>query len=334
MSKLHKILKIENLNVVYRIRRGDVKAVRNVNLDLIKGETLAVMGESGSGKTTLAMTILRLLPDAARVLTGKIIYSNDGKEVDLLKLDDNTMRKFRWKEIAMVFQAAQNAFNPLITIWEHVKDTYRDHGIKASKNEMLSKVEKLMELVQLESKRVLNSYPHELSGGMKQRTLIALALLLDPKVLILDEPTTALDILTQRNILELLKDIKRNLSLSMILISHDLAIAAELADRIVTFYAGSMVELGNVNDIFYDPKHPYTQGLIRSVPTVSREKQLYSIPGSPPDLINLPSGCKFAPRCKFATDKCRGEEPQLDYVKEGHYVACYRWRDINNGPNN
>ena len=334
MSKLHKILKIENLNVVYRIRRGDVKAVRNVNLDLIKGETLAVMGESGSGKTTLAMTILRLLPDAARVLTGKIIYSNGGNEVDLLEIDDNAMRKFRWREIAMVFQAAQNAFNPLITIWEHVKDTYKDHGIKASKNEMLSKVEKLMEFVQLDSKRVLNSYPHELSGGMKQRTLIALALLLDPKVLILDEPTTALDILTQRNILELLKDIKRNLSLSMILISHDLAIAAELADRIVTFYAGAMVELGNVNDIFYDPKHPYTQGLIRSVPTVSREKQLYSIPGSPPDLVNLPSGCKFAPRCKFAAERCKKEEPHLDYVKEDHYVACYRWRDIDNGSDN
>ena len=334
MSELHKILKIENLNVVYKTRRGDVKAVRNVNLDLIKGETLAVMGESGSGKTTLAMTILRLLPDAARVLTGKVIYSNNGKEVDLLKLDDNAMRKFRWKEIAMVFQAAQNAFNPLITIWEHVKDTYRDHGIKVSKNEMLSKVEKLMEFVQLDSKRVLNSYPHELSGGMKQRTLIALALLLDPKVLILDEPTTALDILTQRNILELLKSIKKNLSLSMILISHDLAIAAELADRIVTFYAGAMVELGNVNDIFYDPKHPYTQGLIRSVPTVSKEKQLYSIPGSPPDLVNLPDGCKFAPRCKFVAEKCRKEEPRLDYVKEGHYVACYRWRDIENDSDN
>ncbi len=244
--KLSSILRIENLKVEYTTRRGAVKAVRGVSLEIYPGETIAVIGESGSGKTTLALAIFRLLPPSGRITDGEVVYVRNGEEISILDLPDSEMREFRWKELAMVFQAAQNSFNPLITIWEHIKDTYRDHGIKISKNEMAERAEKLMELVQLDPKRVLNSYPHELSGGMKQRTLIALALLLDPKILILDEPTTALDILTQRNILELLKRIKRELKLSMVLISHDLAIAAELADRIATFYAGSMVEIGSV----------------------------------------------------------------------------------------
>ncbi len=322
------ILKVSNLSVEYITRRGMVKAVRNVSLELYPGETLAIMGESGSGKTTLALAIMKLLPPSGRIREGSVIFRSDGKEIDIVKLSENDLRKFRWKEIAMVFQAAQNSFNPLITIWEHIKDTFKDHDVKISKQEMLSRAEKLMELVQLESKRVLNSYPHELSGGMKQRTLIALALLLDPKVLILDEPTTALDILTQRNVLELLKKIKNELKLSMILISHDLAIAAELADRVATFYAGSLIELGNVWEMFYNPKHPYTKGLISSVPTVSKDKQLFSIPGSPPDLVKLPEGCKFHPRCEYAKDLCKKEEPSLETVKDDHVVACWRWREI------
>ena len=322
------VLEIENLSVEYVTQRGMVKAVRNVSLELRKGETLAVIGESGSGKSTLALTVMRLLPPSGKVRSGKIFYRSNGSKIDILEIPESKIRYFRWKEMAMVFQSAQNSFNPLITIWEHIKDTFRDHDVKISKSEMLSRAEKLLELVQLEPKRVLNSYPHQLSGGMKQRTLIALALLLDPKILILDEPTTALDILTQRNILELLKKIKRELQLSMILISHDLAIAAELADRVATFYAGSLVEIGDVYEIFYNPKHPYTKGLISSVPTVTKDKQLFSIPGSPPDLVNLPPGCKFHPRCGYVNEMCKKEEPRLEEVKEGHLVACWRWRDI------
>ncbi len=322
------ILEVKGLNVEYHTRRGGVKAVRNVSLELYPNETLAVIGESGSGKTTLALAIFRLLPPAGRITSGEVVYVRNDERLDILKLSENEMREFRWKELAMVFQAAQNSFNPLITIWEHIKDTFKDHDVKISKNEMAERAEKLMKLVQLEPKRVLNSYPHELSGGMKQRTLIAMALLLDPKILILDEPTTALDILTQRNILELLKRIKNELRLSMVLISHDLAIAAELADRVATFYAGSLVEMGSVWEIFYNPKHPYTKGLINSVPTVTKDKQLFSIPGSPPDLINLPKGCKFHPRCEYAEGRCFEEEPELETVKDDHMVACWRWREI------
>lgn len=323
------ILTVDKLKVEYSTNRGKVKAVRNVSVELFKGETLAMIGESGSGKTTFALAVLKLLPLSGRISSGKIVYRKNGNEYDISSMSEKEIKeKIRWKEIAMVFQAAQNSFNPLIKIWDHIKDTVKDHNIKMDKNSLLSKSEELLKLLQLEPKRVLNAYPHELSGGMKQRTLIALSLILDPSILILDEPTTALDILTQRNILELLKTIKKKLNLSMILISHDLAIAAELADRIATFYAGELIEIGSVFDVFYNPKHPYTKGLISSVPTVSKDKQLYSIPGSPPDLVFLPNGCKFHPRCKHKIDKCEKEEPKLEYVGPNHYVSCWRWREL------
>lgn len=321
-------LSLENLYVQYFTRKGEVQAVRGVTLNLQPGESLALIGESGSGKTTLGLAIVRLLVKAARVTQGDIIYRRDGQETDVLALNDADLRRFRWSECAMVFQSALNAFNPVLRVWEQMWDTARSHGW-TDKQAVRGRAVDLLRFVQLDPKRVINAYPHELSGGMRQRVLLALSLLLNPQVIILDEPTTALDILTQRTIIDLLGKLKEEHSFAMIFISHDLAIAAELADRVATMYAGAIVELGQTDDIFYRPRHPYTLGLIRAVPTVTGGfEELASIPGSPPDLIDLPSGCKFHPRCPFATERCLQEEPPLMTVDEGHETACWNWEDV------
>jgi peptide/nickel transport system ATP-binding protein len=321
-------LVLENVYVNYFTRRGQVQAVRGVDLALQPGESIALIGESGSGKTTLGLAIVRLLVKAARVTEGKISYHRAGQTTDVLALNDSDLRKFRWSECAMVFQSALNAFNPVLRVWEQMWDTAQSHGWN-DKKAVREKVVELLRFVQLDPKRVINAYPHELSGGMRQRVLLALSLLLNPQVLILDEPTTALDILTQRTIIDLLGKLKEEHSFAMIFISHDLAIAAELADRVATMYAGAIVELGPTEDIFYRPRHPYTLGLIRAVPTVTGGfEELESIPGSPPDLIDLPTGCTFNPRCSFATERCFEEEPPLLEVSKNHTAACWNWQDV------
>ena len=326
-----RILSIEDLSIEYSNVRGKVKAVRDVKLDLYKGENLALIGESGSGKTTLGTAIIRLLPHSGYIKKGKIIYMGNGKEYNIAQFSETELRQFRWKEIAMVFQSALNSFNPVLKVWDQIFDTAKAHGLN-NRAIVREKAIDVLRFVQLDPERVINSYPHELSGGMRQRVLIALSLFLEPKILILDEPTTALDILTQRNIIELLRIIKEDMGLSMIFISHDLSLAAELADRVATMYAGAIVELGNVNDIFYHPRHPYTLGLIKAVPTVSSSfRELYSIPGSPPDLINFIPGCKFYPRCEYKIKDCEMTEPTLVEVEPRHFVACLRHKEIVNG---
>ncbi|HEX6383603.1 MAG TPA: ABC transporter ATP-binding protein [Anaerolineae bacterium] len=321
-------LTLDDVSVHYLTRRGAVQAVRGVTLNLHPGESLALIGESGSGKTTLGLAIVRLLAKTARITSGSIIYRRDGKEINVLRLKPADLRRFRWSECAIVFQSALNAFNPVLRVWEQVWDTARSHGWK-DRTEVRRRALELLHFVQLDPERVLYAYPHELSGGMRQRVLIALALLLNPQILILDEPTTALDILTQRTIIDLLRQLKEQEQFGMIFISHDLALAAELADRVATMYAGMIVEIGPVNSIFYQPRHPYTLGLIRAVPTVTGDfEELASIPGSPPDLIDLPSGCKFHPRCPFATHKCTVEEPPLEQVGTQHVAACWNWPDV------
>ncbi len=317
-------LSVQNLWVEYLGERGQVKAVRGVSFDLQAEESLALIGESGCGKTTLGLALIRLLVKTATIPQGQIMYQRDGREYDVLTLNKKEMRYFRWSECAMVFQSALNAFNPVLRVWDQMYDTVRAHD-PMSKADARQRALDLLGYVQLDPGRVIDAYPHELSGGMRQRVLLAMSLLLDPQVIILDEPTTALDILTQRTILNLLKRLKAELGFSMIFISHDLSIAAELADRVATMYAGAIVELGPVYDIFYRPAHPYTLGLIRAVPTVTGEFQdLVSIPGSPPDLIDLPPGCKFHIRCPYVTDRCREEEPTLEtYYGTEHTVACF-----------
>ncbi|MCD6289364.1 MAG: ABC transporter ATP-binding protein [Anaerolineae bacterium] len=321
-------LSVRDLWVEYATRRGAVQAVRGVTFDLLSGESLSFIGESGSGKTTLGLALIRLLVSTASIKKGQVTYRRDGQVYDILSLSDAEMRQFRWRECAMVFQSALNAFNPVLRIWDQILDTAKAHG-ETNKKEIMRRALDLMRFVQLDPERVIMSYPHELSGGMRQRVLLALALLLNPQILILDEPTTALDILTQRSIIDLLRRLKDEFHFAMIFISHDLSLAAELADRVATMYAGTIVELGEVHDIFYRPRHPYTLGLIRAVPTVTGGfEELVSIPGSPPDLVDMPAGCKFHPRCPFATERCREEEPELVQVEENHYTACFHWEAV------
>jgi peptide/nickel transport system ATP-binding protein len=316
------VLEVRDLKLEYSTRRGPVKALRGVSFDLYKGETLALIGESGCGKSTLGFALIRLTPGTATITGGSIIYVDGPERIDIMKMSEGEVRRFRWSEMAMMLQAALSAYNPVLRIEDHFLDTARAHGL-TDRTEILTRARRLLTAVQLDANRVLPSYPHELSGGMRQRVLLALGLLLQPKIVILDEPTSALDILTQRTIIELLRALKQEFGFSLIFISHDLSLAAELADRIATMYAGQIVELCDVFAAFDEPRHPYTLGLIHAVPTLhGSTEHLTSIPGSPPDLVNLPPGCKFHPRCPFATDKCRAEEPAVTNV-QGHYAACH-----------
>jgi peptide/nickel transport system ATP-binding protein len=327
------ILSVRNLSIAYQARRGQVQAVRDISFEVERGESVALIGESGSGKTTVGLGLMRLLPTTAKIVGGSVVYrrtatgSSPASQADVLALDGGSLRQFRWSECAMVFQSALNALNPVLRISEHFADTAKAHGY-LSGSALSDRSMQLLSMVRLDPDRVWRSFPHELSGGMRQRVLIALALLLEPQLLILDEPTTALDILTQRNIMDVLKDLRQKLGFSMLFISHDLALAAELADRVATVYAGEIIEIGNVRTIFRTPYHPYTIGLIKAVPTLTSDKSsLISVPGSPPDLIDLPTGCKFHPRCPLAGERCIREETALAEVASRHEVACWRWPD-------
>jgi peptide/nickel transport system ATP-binding protein len=317
------ILKVEDISINYNTPRGRVRAVNNVSFELRKGETLALIGESGSGKTTLGLGLVRMLARSAKIANGKVLYTRNGKTSDVINMSKSNLREFRWRDCAMVFQGAQNAFNPVLRIKDQFRDTARAHG-KTDETWIRERTLELLRLVRLDPERVYNAYPHELSGGMRQRTLIAMGAMLEPQIMILDEPTTALDILTQRTVIEVLNEMKRRLNFSIIIISHDLGIAAEMADRVGTMYAGEMVELGLVDDIFYSPLHPYTLGLLRSVPRLSSmQEDLYSIAGDPPNLIKPPTGCKFHPRCTFATERCVTEAPPLEEMHAKHFAACW-----------
>ncbi len=322
------LLSVKDLWIEYGSDRGAVKAVRGATFDVRRGESLALIGESGSGKTTLGLALVRLLVRSARITRGSITYFAENGPVDVLALPDDALRRFRWESCAMVFQGAQNSFNPVLTIRSQFLDTARAHR-RESTTQITQRAHHLLQMVKLEPERVLRSYPHELSGGMRQRVLIALSLLLEPDLLILDEPTTALDILTQRATIDLLKTLKAELGFATIFVSHDLSLAAELADRVSTMYAGRLVESGTVDNMFYQPAHPYTNALLDAVPKVlGEEEKLLAIPGNTPDLRLLPPGCSFHPRCTFAIERCRIEEVPDEIISPQQSVACFRWRDV------
>lgn len=319
------ILSIEDLWVEYKTPAGWMQAVRGVTLDIRQGEAVALIGESGSGKSTLGFALLRMLVRTARVSKGKATYRDSkGNTLDLFNMSNKDFRKFRWQECAMVFQAAQNSLNPVMRVSDTFYETARAHGM-SNKRQVRDRTMDLLKAVQLDADRVYTAYPHELSGGMRQRVSIALALLLEPQLIILDEPTTALDILTQRAIIDVVKDLRDKLDFTMIFISHDLSLAAELADRVATMYAGELVEYGPVRDVFYDPKHPYSVGLLNAVPPIVGEEftPLAAIPGSTPNLLRIPSGCPFHPRCPYATDICSQETPPLIDLGGTHFTACH-----------
>ncbi|MBL8146112.1 MAG: ABC transporter ATP-binding protein [Anaerolineae bacterium] len=319
----HVVLSVRDLSVTYKAERGLVQAVSHASFDLHAGETLALIGESGCGKTTLNLALIRQLPKTASTFGDGIFYTyRDGRQINVLELNDRDMRRFLWSECAMVFQGALNSLNPVIRVRDVVFETARAHGMK--REEAYKRALKLLEQVRLDAERVMRSYPHELSGGMRQRVLLALSLILRPQVVIMDEPTTAVDILTQRSILDVLKQLRDELNFSVIFISHDLAVAAEIADTVATMYAGEIVERGPVNEVFYRSRHAYTLNLLNAAPRLSvGVERLESIAGKPPDLIEPPTGCKFHERCSFATAVCAQVQPPLVEYEGGHLAACH-----------
>jgi peptide/nickel transport system ATP-binding protein len=319
------VLSVEDLWVEYQTPHGRMQAVRGATLQVETGEAVALIGESGSGKTTLGLALLRLLVRTARISKGRVLFrTGDDRVVDLIALRDAELRRFRWRECAMVFQAALNSLNPVLKVGDHFIETARAHGDR-NDQETKARALELLRMVQLDAERVYTSFPHELSGGMRQRVSIALSLLLEPQLIILDEPTTALDILTQRAIIDVVRSLRQRLNFTMMFISHDLSLAAELADRVATMYAGEVVEVGNVRDVFYQPRHPYTVGLLNAVPPIAGEEftPLTAIPGSTPNLLAMPAGCAFHPRCPYATEVCTRQAPPLFAIGDGHRAACF-----------
>jgi peptide/nickel transport system ATP-binding protein len=317
------LLDIRCLSVEYQVRAETLRAVDQVDLKVYPDEIVALVGESGCGKSTLAYTIVRQIPHPGRVVGGEIGFAGQ----DLLGMSATELRQFRWKQVAMVFQAAQNSLNPVMRVADQMIDTARAHG-HSSKSEIITRASELLTMVQLEPERVLHNYPYELSGGMKQRVIIALSLLLNPNMLILDEPTTALDVVTQVSLLDILVDIRRDLGLTMLLLTHDMSIVARIADRVAVMYAAQIVEVGSTEDIFYHPLHPYAYGLVHAVPSLIgdlRDKQ--PIPGTPPDLRTPPPGCRFHPRCAHATAICHAEKPVMEHL-DSRRVACHHWKEI------
>lgn len=319
------LLDVRNLTMHYRTRKGAVNAVDNVSFQLEQGEAMGLVGESGCGKTSLALAMLRLLSENARFSGGEVLY----RGTDLLALSEAQMRRVRWNGISMVFQAAMNSLNPVIEVSDQIVEAMQTHAERTiPRKQARQRVAELYELVGLNPDR-MDQYPHEYSGGMRQRAVIAMALACDPDVIVADEPTTALDVIVQDRILHKLDEIRRELDMSVIYISHDVAVIAEITDKVGIMYAGNLVEFGPTERIFHRPHHPYTSMLMSSFPSIRGEMQdLVSIDGEPPNLLNPPSGCRFHPRCPYATDKCEDQVPPLEPLfQEHHQQAC--WHPLN-----
>ena len=312
------ILQVVDLTMHYLTRQGEVKAVDGVSFDLERGQVLGLVGESGCGKTSVAMSLMRLLPDNARLIGGRVLL--DGQ--DLLAMGEDQVRKYRGRRISMVFQAAMNSLDPVYRVGDQILEAIEAHDPDITTPEARETITRLFRLVGLDP-QLMERYPHEYSGGMRQRAVIAMALACQPDVVIADEPTTALDVIVQDRILRQLKEIQSDLGMSMVYITHDIAVVAEVTDQIGVMYAGKLVELGDTGQVFAKPIHPYTAALLSVSPSIRGEKRtLTTLAGEPPNLIDPPQGCRFHPRCPYATEVCQREEPPI-VERDNHWAACW-----------
>jgi len=324
---LEKILEVKNLETSFFTEDGEVRAVQDVSFDVYKGKTIGIVGESGCGKSVTSLSIMRLIPSPpGKIVGGKILYKGE----DLVNVPQNQMRRIRGNEISMVFQEPMTSLNPVFTIGNQISEAISLHHPKMSAMDVKNRAVDMLKLVGIpEAEKRIGEYPHQLSGGMRQRVMIAMALSCDPNILIADEPTTALDVTIQAQILELLKELQKKMGMGIILITHDLGVIAEMADDVVVMYAGRVVEQGTVQEIFDNPKHPYTSGLLSSIPKLNqRSDRLSTIPGIVPNLLHLPQGCRFQDRCKYVESVCKGVEPDLRVIKNhevlDHKIRCVK----------
>jgi peptide/nickel transport system ATP-binding protein len=325
VTSLSYILSIDNLKTYFFTEAGVVKAVDGISLKVEKGESHGLVGESGSGKSVTALSVLRIVPKPGKIVGGSIFFNG----TDLMALSEKEMRRFRGKKMAIVFQDPISSLDPLYTAGRQIVEAIRANDETISKEEAQAQAIRLMEEVGIpEPDKRFYSYPHEMSGGMKQRIAIARAIAQRPELLFADEPTTNLDVTIQAQVLDLMKDLKKSFGMSLILITHDMGIIAEMTNRVTVVYAGQVSETGNTTDIFYSPLHPYTEALLKAVPRVDKRRRLESVPGNVPNLITPPSGCRFHPRCPYAIEKCKQEVPPIEDAGKGRYVACHRWREL------
>lgn len=317
------ILEVKNLHTFFKTKRGIVKAVNGVSFSLERGKTLGIVGESGSGKSVSAMSILRLLDGNGYIDSGEIYLDGD----DLINMDEQGIRHIRGNKVSVIFQEPMTSLNPVFSIEKQIGEVLQIHQGMSKAEASLVSIDLLREVGIPNPEKVAKSYPHQLSGGMRQRVMIAMALACRPEILIADEPTTALDVTIQAQILKLMNDLKKELQMAIIFITHDLGVINEMADDVIVMYSGEIVESANVKEIFNRNakySHPYTEGLLQSIPSLTTEKdRLDAIPGSVPHPLDLPKGCKFAPRCKYATEKCHNEVPEMKQVEKNHSILCF-----------
>ena len=315
---MEQILEIKNLHVEFPIHIGTVRAVTDVTLSLKKGEVMGLVGESGCGKSTLGFSILRLLRPPGRIASGEIRYRGE----DIVGMSTKRLLELRGKKIAMIFQDPLTSLNPLFKIGDQFVETIQTHEPKVSKKDALARGEAMLKQLGIAPDRLFE-YPHQMSGGMRQRIMIGMGLILNPDLLLADEPTTALDVIVEAQFLDLLNELREKFNLTILLISHNLGIVAQMADRITVMYGGRVAETGAAEDVFADPMHPYTQGLLASIPNIKLEQpELKTMSGAPPDLVAPPTGCVFHPRCPHVMDRCKQEQPEY-FAKNGHRAACW-----------